>query len=328
MAHRLDSALPRPAHHAIARKAALATLTAFIAALTPAFAQSSQNLLPPEVKQVLEMVYSGDSDSAVTLAQKIEHERPEDPLGYLLEGEARWRDLYCSSLIVKYGMVDVWQRQKLPSDKEFLALAQKAVQLAKDELKQNDTAEQHLYAGLGWALQARLHGLRNERRATAHAGVEARSEFLEALKHAPDLADADTGLGLYNYYVDTLSPFVKILRFFMGIPGGSKKDGIRQLTRGMTDGQLTRVDARFYLAKNLRTYDQKYEQALGVIQPLVEQYPHNPVFLLLRGNLYAELGRKELASADFHAAENLPIANAACAARVHSVAETFLASLQ
>ena len=277
---------------------------------------------------MLTLIYGGESDAAIALAQKIEQQQPEDPLGYLLEGEARWWDIYCTSLSVKYGMVDVWQRQKIASDKDFLALAQKAVQFAEAKLKQNDTADMHLYAGLGWALQARLHGLRNERRATAHDGVEARSEFLQALKLNPDLADADTGLGLYNYYVDTLSTFIKILRFFMGIPGGSKKDGIPQLTRGMTFGELTSVDARFYLAKNLRTYDEKYEQALGIIRPLVEQYPRNPVFLLLRGNLYAELGRKELAAADFHAAENLSVTNADCSARVRSVAETFLASLQ
>ena len=331
MAHRLDSALARPSCHGITLAFACVVLlapSARLAKVTPADAQPAQLSLSPEARQTLDQIYSGDADGAIATAQKIQQVQPEDPLGYLLEGEARWWELYCGSLSVKYGMVDVWQRQKLQSDKEFLALAQKAVRLAKARLKENDSAELHLYAGLGWALQARLYGLRSERRATAHAGVEARSEFLQALKLDPGLADADTGLGLYNYYVDTLSAFVKIIRFFMGIPGGSKKEGIRQLTLGMNSGELTSVDARFYLAKNLRTYDEKYEQALGVLQPLVVQYPENPVFLLLRGNLYVELGRKESAAADFQAAENLPIAHAACAARVHRVAETFLAAPQ
>lgn len=325
MAHRLDSALARPSCHGIVVELVCLGLLAVAA---PAYSQQAQGSLSPEARQTLDQIYSGHADAAIANAQKIQQEQPEDPLGYLLEGEARWWELYCASLNVKYGMVDAWQRPKLPGDKEFLALAQKAVRLAKARLKENDSAEMHLYAGLGWALEARLRGLRNERRATAHAGVEARSEFLQALKLDPNLADADTGLGLYNYYVDTLSGFVKIIRFFMGIPGGSKKEGIRQLALAMNGGELTSVDARFYLAKNLRTYDEKYEQALAVLQPLVVQYPQNPVFLLLRGNLYAELGRKELAAADFQAAENLPIANTACAARIHNIAETFLKSLQ
>ncbi|MGB6625808.1 MAG: hypothetical protein WBE43_13565, partial [Candidatus Acidiferrales bacterium] len=111
-------------------------------------------------------------------------------------------------------------------------------------------------------------------------------------------------------------------------PGGSKKEGIAQLIYAMNHAKLTPIDARFYLAKNLRTYDFNYEQALALVRPLVEKYPGNPIFLLLRGNLYAELGRKELATADFHTAENLNISDVDCAARVRKVAEQFLQSLR
>jgi len=58
-------------------------------------------------------------------------------------------------------------------------------------------------------------------------------------------------LGLYNYYVDTLSTMARVLRFMMGIPGGSKEEGIRQLHLAMLYGQVTPVVARFYLAINL-----------------------------------------------------------------------------
>jgi len=44
------------------------------------------------------------------------------------------------------------------------------------------------------------------------------------------------GLGLYNYYVDTLSTIAQSVRFFMGIPGGSKDDGIRQLQLAIDHG--------------------------------------------------------------------------------------------
>lgn len=271
-------------------------------------------------------MYAGDTDGAIRLFREIEQAEPGEPLGYLLEGEARWWKMYCAALEVKWGMVDAWERSKRPGDRQYLALADRAIHLAQARLKENDTAEMHLYAGLGWALEARLYALRDEKRAAARTGVRARAEFLRALALDPALADADTGLGLYNYYVDTLSTFVKILRFFMGIPGGDKKEGMRQLTAAMNRGELTSVEARFYLAKNLRTYDYQYERALALLQPLVEQYPRNPIFLLLRGNLYAELGRQELAAADFRAAENLPLADSACAARVRAVAGAFLAA--
>ena len=70
-------------------------------------------------------------------------------------------------------------------------------------------------------------------------GVRAREHLLKALQLDPSLADAYTGVGLYNYYVDTLSALAKMLRFFMGIPGGSKRDGVRQLEKAMTEGEIT-----------------------------------------------------------------------------------------
>jgi predicted Zn-dependent protease len=74
------------------------------------------------------------------------------------------------------------------------------------------------------------------------------------------------------------------------------------LYRAIHDGQLTPPLARFYLALNLHTFDQKYEQALQVLTPLVEKYPDNPIFQLARGDLYAKLGRKAEAEESYRAA--------------------------
>jgi len=201
------------------------------------------------------------------------------------------------------------------------------VHLAEGHLKQNDTAEMQLYAGMAWALKARLLGLRDDRRATARAGVKAREHFLRAVQLDPDMADAYAGLGLYNYYVDTLSRLARVLRFFMGIPGGDKKEGERQLELAMSRGELTAIEARFYLAKNLRNYDQKYARAAELLAPLVEQYPQNPLFHLLLGDLNAKLGRGEKAAAGFRTAQKLEIRDAACRARVEHVVRAALAAL-
>jgi len=281
----------------------------------------------PEVKQALEKMHGGDPDAAITLAHDLEKAQPEHPLGYLLEAEARWWKIYCAACEVKWVMVDAWKRPKKAGDEEYLKVADRAIHLAEAQIKKNDSAEMRLYAGIGWALKARLYGLREERRATAHAGVEAREEFLHATQLDPNLADAYTGLGLYNYYVDTLSPIVKMMRFFMGIPGGSKKEGILQLERAMNQGELTSIEARFYLAKNLRTYDHQYERALTIATPLIEHYPHNPLFLLLVGNLSMELGKNENAAANFRAAQKLTVPDPTCAARVEQLVQTFLSLL-
>ncbi|MGH9683175.1 MAG: hypothetical protein ACRD4S_06155 [Candidatus Acidiferrales bacterium] len=298
-----------------------------LAPLAAAPADAGGLTLSNQATQAMDKIYDGDPGAAIAIARRLEQSRPEHPLGYLLEDEALWWNTYCAACEIKWGMLDAWKQGKLPEDGTYLALADKAIYLARSQIAKSDTADMHLYAGIAWALKTRLYGLRDEHRAAARSAVSARAEFLRCLQLDPQMADATAGLGLYNYYVDTLSPVIKLLRFFMGIPGGNKEEGLRQMQTGMEQGVLLAVDTRFYLAKSLRTYDRKYEQALSVAEPLGARYPHNPVFFLLLGNLNAELGRSAKASEYFDAALNLSIPDAACAARVRYLANSFLALL-
>jgi tetratricopeptide (TPR) repeat protein len=299
--------------------------------------------LPPDATQAMALMYDGDPDGAIVLAQKLQQLQPDHPLGFILEAEADWWKTFCAASEIKYGMVDAWRRGKKPEDETYLALADKAIELAQAQIAKSDIAEMHVYAGAGYALKARLFGLRGEHRSVARAGVSARTEFLRALELDPDMADATAGIGLYNYYVDSFSSIVKMLSFFMGIPGGNKQEGIRQMQIGIDRGVLFSVDTRFYLAKNLRKYDQRYEQAITVGAPLVERYPNNPIYLLLLGNLNAELSRNDKAAEFFHAVLKLPAIQSACEvppgatasasncmpcfARARDIANSFLASL-
>src|SRR5579859_51515 len=114
-------------------------------------------------------------------------------------------------------MTDARHRRKLAADQHYVDLAAKASSIAMAQLKDRETAEMQFYAGMGDAFVARLYGLRGENRATARSGVRARAHFLRAIKLDPNLTDAEFGLGLYNYYVDTLSAIAKLVGFFMGL---------------------------------------------------------------------------------------------------------------
>jgi tetratricopeptide (TPR) repeat protein len=287
-----------------------AVLLCALAAL-PAY--PGENLtLPPEARQAMDKMYDGDFDGAITILHAFEQAQPENALGFLLEGEAQWWKIYCADSQMKYGMVDAWKRGKKREDEAYFALADNAIHWAHEQIAKSDTAEMHLYAGMGFALKARLDALRGENHAVAHAGVAARAEFLRALQLDPQMADATGGLGLYNYYVDSLPGIVKFLRFFMGIPGGNKKEGIQQMQTAIEDGVLMPVEMRFYLAKNLRTYDQEYERAIAVAEPLVARYPNNAVFRLFLGDLNAEMGRNDKAAEYFRATIKLVAPDSAC----------------
>jgi hypothetical protein len=313
--------------------AAALIVTLCLCASSACFAQSSRgqssataaarSVFPQEAHESLDALYRGNAEAAIAIARRMENSRPEYPLGFLLEAEAQWWRIYCGALEFKWNHIDVWKHEPSPGDDAYLALADKVAELAETQLRAKETAEMHLYAGMGYVLRVRMLGIRKENRATARAAVKARTHLMRALEMDPSLADAKTGVGLYNYYVDTLSGIARMLRAIMGLPAGDKQLGIQQLEDAMVHGELTGVDARFYLAKNLRSYDQEYERALKIMEPLAAQYPQNPIFPLFIGNLNALLARNDRAAASYHAAENLasalPVTESACKARVQAL---------
>jgi tetratricopeptide (TPR) repeat protein len=302
----------------------LLALGIFLCFPTRCFAENL--IVPPGTTAILDKIYSFNLEAAMADARHFQEERPGHPLGYLLEAEARWWKIWCLAAEYKWGMNDAHHRAKLPSDDRYLELSLKALSLAESSLKEHESADMHFYAGMAQAALARLYGLRAENRATARAGVRGREHFLRALALNPDLADADFGLGLYNYYVDTLSSFVKFLGFFMGIPGGNKRDGIRQLQHAMADGVITPAAARFYLAMDLHRYDQQYEQALALIGPLAEKYPSNPLFQLARGDLYGKLARKPQAMECYRLALAADVQDEECRAHIRELVRASLAA--
>ena len=308
----------------IARRVGLVCLLFLAPLVIPA--RASKLTVPPETPAVLDKIYSFDLEGAVEDAKRMEEQRPNHPLGYLLEAEALWWRIWCTSADFKYGMSDARRRPKLAADQRYFELSAKALSLAEAQIKQGESAEMQFYAGMAEASAARLHGLRGENRNTARSGVRGREHLLRAKTLDPDLADANLGLGLYNYYVDTLSSLARILRFFMGIPGGSKQEGVLLLEQAAAQGVLTSNIARFYLALNLHRYDQQYEKALGVLGALVEKYPANPLFQLARGDLYAKLGRKQHALACYRAA-SAAVQNAECQSHIRELARISIAAL-
>ena len=309
----------------IARRAGLACLLLLAPLAGPAHA--SNITLPPETPAILGKIYSFDLEGAVESAKRMEQELPNHPLGYLLEAEALWWRIWCTSADFKYGMSDARRRPKLEADRRYFELAARALSLAEAQTKRGESAEMQFYAGMAEASAARLYALRGENRSAARSGVRGREHLLRAKALDADLADADLGLGLYNYYVDTLGSIARMLRFFMGIPGGSKQEGVRLLELAIAHGVLTTNIARFYLALNLHRYDQQYEKALATLGPLVEKYPANPLFQLARGDLYGKLGRKQQALAAYRSASALAVQNRECQMHIQELVRTSIAAL-
>jgi tetratricopeptide (TPR) repeat protein len=299
-------------------------LAALLFAATDACA--SHLAIPPDARQAIRLMYSGQPGQATDLAKKVEAERPDHPLGYLIEADILWWKIYCRWSERKYNTIDAWPhpRPAEPDDTAEVALADKVIHLAEAAIARSDTAEMELYAGLGYALRARSLGIRYDRNPAARAAVAARSHLLRCIELDPDMPDAYLGLGLYNYFVDTLSALARIMRFFMGIPGGDKREGLRQLEIASTKGELTPMEARFFMAKSLRNYDREYARAIQAAAPLVTEYPGNGLFLILVGDLEQKLGHTEEAAKEYRAAAAASSDNAECEAKMRKLAREAL----
>lgn len=241
----------------------------------------------------VDMLMDGDTEGAIKVFRQIQQNDPQSPLGYLLEAQAIWWKIYYTTAdLLDPDVFDVAKQDISPLDSHFSDLLKVAITRSEVRIQaQDDVARSSLYEGMAYALAARLTGLRGRDLATVRAGKKMRNCLMLALKLDSHLADAELGLGNYNYFIDTLPPAIKLLRVIGNVPGGDKDLGLRQIQHASENGDLTRSEARFYLAKNYAADGEKqYQKSLALFQGLARDYPHNPLWKLLSAEMQCRLG--------------------------------------
>ncbi len=235
----------------------------------------------------------GDFDAAIEICRQIQKSDPESPLGYLIEADADWWKIYLTEgNLIDPDVFEALSEAATPYDADFKRLEEMAIGKAETRLQAHqDEARSYFYEGLAYGLRAQLEALRDHVLATARAGKRLRSSSLAALKLDPNLNDAYFGIGLYNYFVDTLPTYVKMLRFLILLPGGDRLVGLQQMQEAMKKGELVTSEARFHLAKNYsRSIDQQFAKSLDLLRQMEQQFPHNPLWKLLAGSVELRLG--------------------------------------
>jgi len=255
----------------------------------------------------LDLMMDGDLDGAIAVFKEIQRTDPESPVGYLLEADATWWRIYYAT--ANLTDPDVFAATDLPTtayDAHFEDLLNITISKSEARIKsQQEVARSYLYEGMAYALRARLAGLRDKDLPTARAGKKMRALLLKALELDPSLTDAYLGVGIYNYFVDTLSAIVKLLRWFIGLPGGSRLEGLKQMQLAAEKGDLTRAEAKFYLAKDYsRQNERQYERSMQLFRELEREYPHNPLWPMVLSSLYCRMGEAEKCDAGYREVYN------------------------
>jgi tetratricopeptide (TPR) repeat protein len=241
----------------------------------------------------LGLLMEGDPDSAIQVFRGVQEKDPQSPLGDLLVADAVWWKIYfASGDLINPDVFDVVSTQTTPYDSEFDTLINEVIRKAQVRIDAHqDVARNELYLGMAYGLQARLMGMRGQDLPTARAGKKMRATLLDALSRDPSLNDAYLGVGIYEYFVDTLPAIVKLIRWFIGLPGGDREEGLKYIERTATEGDLARGEAKFYLAKDFsRPYENQYQKSLELFQELARQYPHSGLWKILVGSLQIRLG--------------------------------------
>ncbi len=267
----------------------------------PAFAaQTAYQAEPSQELQTAErgvnLLMNADIEGAIAVFRRIQDSDPSSPLGYVLEADADWWKIYYSTgNLIDPDVFDVVSSESTPYDSDFDRLVSVSISKAEENIRAgHDVARNQLYEGLAYALRGRLMGLRGKDMPTAKAGKKMRSLLMEAVAKDPSLTDAYLGIGIYNYFVDTLPGIVKLLRWLVGLPGGSRTVGLQQLEDAAEHGRLTSGEALFYLGKDYSLSSEgQYEKSLQRFQELVRRYPDNGLWKLLSGSVEIRLGRRE-----------------------------------
>jgi len=244
----------------------------------------------------LNLLMDGEPDAAIGIFRQIQAKDAQSPLGYLLEADAIWWKVYYETgNLVDPDVFDVVSKMVTAYDAHLSDLLNTSIDKAQTRIKaREDLARSYFYLGMAHAIQARLVGLRGKDLPTARAGKKMRSALMKAVELDPNLTDTYLGLGIYNYFVDTLPTIVKILSIFIALPGGSRELGLKQLEDAAQKGELTRGEAKFYLAKDYSRGNEKlYGKSLQLFEQLRQEYPHNPLWPLIIGSLHFRLGHTE-----------------------------------
>ena len=282
--------------HTLLAASALVMSLAVIPSVAAAPRQASDQDNRQIAARGVNLMMDGDLDGGSAVFQQIQHLDPDSPLGFVLEADVTWwRIYYYSANLIDPDVFDVANMEATPYDSHFDDLDNVAIQKADARIRAHqDLARSHLYMGFAYALRARLEGLHDRDLPTARAGKKMRTHLLKALELDPSLTDAYLGIGIYNYFVDTLSSIVKFLSIFIGLPGGSRTEGLHQLQVCAEKGELVRAEAKFYLAKDYsRANEKQFAKSQRLFGELQEEFPHNPLWPMLIGSLDFRMGNPQ-----------------------------------
>ena len=246
--------------------------------------------IPPEMDnallQAMTDLYNMDVEKSEREFQETIQRFPEEPLPHLFYAGGLW---WLAAEQFQNPSLRKFLKKKF--EKEVSLTIQTAI--AKSQRLGSETDEVCFCLGGAYGLSGRWKVLDGHWIKAYKDGKMGYAYLRKALALNPKLYDANLGLGIYDYYTDTLSGFFKKIAASLFLHG-DKERGMEELRLASELGHFSSVEAKIFLVDVYGDDERNYSKALGIALDLRERYPSSPLFhymeIVLRFNIKDDAG--------------------------------------
>src|SRR5258706_7887409 len=252
-----------------------------------AHAQSTRELRD----RAADLTYNLDHDEAIRLLRQTVAAEPNESANHRALAATIWLDTlfkrgaapvdhYLGSFT--RASVDI-RNPPADLDAEFKREVARAIQLAEKRAAASPRDAQALFElGTAVGLQATYMASVEGRLLAGFRAVRRSYDAEETvLEIDPKRKEAGLIVGTYRYVISTLSLPMRLMAYAAGF-GGGKERGLRMIEETVAAGGENRTDAEFALVL-LYNREQRYSDALRILDSLRRRYPRNRLVLLEAG---------------------------------------------
>ncbi|MDT8285975.1 MAG: hypothetical protein RQ748_02605 [Elusimicrobiales bacterium] len=162
---------------------------------------------------------------------------------------------------------------------EFLRYADETIEVSELMLKSGGRRDHALFfLGSAHGLKGRWFALQHSWWKAYLSGNKGRKLLRKCVELNPSLYDAYLGLGIFDYYADTLPGVLGVAA--MIFVRGDKERGLESVRLAMEKGRFFSLEARIFLIDILTRYEKDHKTAIAESRALRAQDPDNAFFWL------------------------------------------------
>lgn len=238
----------------------------------PAFAQEASQPPPGDsLSQGLWWLYQLQYEKARNLFDDYAKSHPQDPAGYFYKTATDWWQL-AQDFDFKLPKIE----ERLEQDYEdTVRVGRAALDSAANDHERGLAC---LYWGGAEGLNGRWLVTQKEWRRAYFMGRRGNNLLHRALHYDPTLYDAYMGIGIYDYFTDTLSGVVGALAHLL--IHGDRKRGLEELQLAINKSEHARVESMIFLIEIYTSEEHTPEKALPLTLELHREFPTSPAMHL------------------------------------------------